>query len=1109
MLRSTWAGLVAVLMSSWLQLGCEEKADTGEPLAQVALAAAGMGGASTGGASGTGGTGATGGSTPDPLPPKACSNHDDCGTNCQRCEAGQCVANAAAAGSDCGFCVNGGTCDASGACVGGTRQPASHVCRASAGSCDVAETCPAPGASDYRCGANAFRDAGVTCGAAPSGACDLQDTCDGSGSCVDRVAASNVKCRDRVVGNACDADDFCDGVAKTCADTFAPAGAACTDGNACTGTAGQADACNGSGSCVPGAAVVCTTTNACLQGATGVCNPTTGACTFAFQPSGHPCDDGVSCTQGDQCNGSGSCLPGTPTASLCPQSACAVAVCDTGTGCRLDAAAASGNLCRPAAGVCDVAEFCNGTQVTCPGDVFVSAGTQCQAPSCSAGVQVNEALCTGLGAACPTTPNVQCSPYACDGLVCGATCADDSDCLADFYCADTNVCEPRVGAGQPCTEDNQCTTSNPHCVDGVCCNAPCAGQCEACSVPGQLGTCSPTTGAPVGDRPACATDGSTCGGTCGGTLRAACVYPSTGVECQAPSCDVSTQRAVAAAACNGAGTCTVPAPVACEPYTCGPTSCRGDCVADAQCAAGNFCNAGLCEPRRGLGSTCETAAQCASGQCVDGVCCGSSCAGQCEACNLPGQAGTCSPVVGAPVGGRGACAGAGPCGGTCDGQNRFTCTYPGAGTACRNATCSGGTATLAASCDGGGNCPAPSTVACADGCDGALCAGATCAVNADCATGEVCRAGQCAPGGGLGTSCGSGAECASGRCVDGVCCESACTGQCEACNVAGSEGTCSPLPAGSAPVGSRPRCTSDGSVCAGACDGVARDRCAYPEGDVCRPGACNASGVATVEATCQGDGTCPTERTQDCGAFGCDAASEQCDGPCAADPTACAGTEFCSAGICVAKRDSGQSCGGDDECTSGHCVDGVCCDTPCDEQCAACNVPGALGTCAAVLGPARGGRAGCAGLGACGAQCDGTNPASCTFPGETTSCGVASCGNGAALAAPTCDGEGSCQTPTATRCDSLTCEGTQCGSGCTTDEQCLGDAECRDGSCVDAVLPDERDGINGRDQGTCGCKVPGGSAPASPWAPLAPLLGLTVLAWRRSPRRAATSERTA
>ena len=43
-------------------------------------------------------------------------------------------------------------------------------------------------------------------------------------------------------------------------------------------------------------------------------------------------------------------------------------------------------------------------------------------------------------------------------------------------------------------------------------------------------------------------------------------------------------------------------------------------------------------------------------------------------------------------------------------------------------------------------------------------------------------------------SCSTGADCPSGFCVDGACCNSDCSGFCQACNVAASVGTCAPIP---------------------------------------------------------------------------------------------------------------------------------------------------------------------------------------------------------------------------------------------------------------------------------------------------------------------------
>ena len=41
--------------------------------------------------------------------------------------------------------------------------------------------------------------------------------------------------------------------------------------------------------------------------------------------------------------------------------------------CPADGKVSSGTVCRSSAGVCDVAEACNGSADTCPGDVFVSS----------------------------------------------------------------------------------------------------------------------------------------------------------------------------------------------------------------------------------------------------------------------------------------------------------------------------------------------------------------------------------------------------------------------------------------------------------------------------------------------------------------------------------------------------------------------------------------------------------------------------------------------------------------------------------------------------------------------------------------------------------------
>ncbi|BDG06948.1 Ig-like domain-containing protein [Anaeromyxobacter paludicola] len=139
------------------------------------------------------------------------------------------------------------------------------------------------------------------------------------------------------------------------------------------------------------------------------------------------------------------------------------------------------------------------------------------------------------------------------------------------------------------------------------------------------------------------------------------------------------------------------------------------------------------------GAACGAASDCASGSCVDGVCCNTACAGQCEACNVAGSAGTCVAVTGAPQNGRPACASDGTaCGGACDGTSRAACTYPSASTACREASCGAGVQTAAATCDGNGSCGTVVTVSCDAYVCGATACLTTCGGDADCSPRYEC-----------------------------------------------------------------------------------------------------------------------------------------------------------------------------------------------------------------------------------------------------------------------------------------------------------------------------------------------------------------------------------
>lgn len=192
---------------------------------------------------------------------------------------------------------------------------------------------------------------------------------------------------------------------------------------------------------------------------------------------------------------------------------------------------AAGTVCRPAAGLCDQAAVCDGTSLTCPPNSPAAPGTPCGVASCTDGVATLAATCDGQGT-CTAPATEVCSPGRCAGTACSLSCASDEECDPAGYCdTATNTCAMDLAQGSPCARTEQCA-SPLVCVDGVCCDAACAEQCEACNLSGLEGTCSPVTGAPVGNRPPCgAGDGVCGGGTCDGSTTTACTYPDDGTVC--------------------------------------------------------------------------------------------------------------------------------------------------------------------------------------------------------------------------------------------------------------------------------------------------------------------------------------------------------------------------------------------------------------------------------------------------------------------------------------------------------------------------------------------------------------------------------------------------
>jgi hypothetical protein len=187
-----------------------------------------------------------------------------------------------------------------------------------------------------------------------------------------------------------------------------------------------------------------------------------------------------------------------------------------------------------------------------------------------------------------------------------------------------------------------------------------------------------------------------------------------------------------------------------------------------------------------------------------------------------------------------------------------------------------------------------------------------------------------------------------------------------------------------------------------------------------------------------------------------------------------------------AGKNNGLACGGGSECTSGKCVEGVCCDNACGSKCSSClaaNTGKLDGQCA----PVKAGQSH-------GADCTASEPTSCGLNGKCdgsgacqkfvagTMCAPEACSDGASTStyAPvrTCDGKGACSASVSTNCGgTYRCAGTKCNVNCGSDSQCAPSAFCSATACMakkadGALCSANGECIQGSCSGRCclGCK---------------------------------------
>ena len=471
-----------------------------------------------------------------------------------------------------------------------------------------------------------------------SNACTINDHCV-AGSCVSDV----LNCDDNSVCTA----DSCDpaNVAHPCTNDSSLLGDTCNDGNDCTTDAcdpvlfcvfppkalGIAcndflsctnnDACDGVGSCIGHS--VCDDGLPCTDDFADEANAC--ACTNAVSFPGTICDDGSVCTAGTTCDG----LGGT-SASCNLANGGTPLNCDDNNPCTDDS--------------CDPVLGCVHTDNTasCSDGDACTVGDVCGGGTCNSGpaaVCNDGNVCNGLETCSPATGCVAGTPLSCnDNNACNGveTCSPATGCVAGtpLTCNDNNACNgvetcsPATGcvAGTPlvCNNNNACDgveTCNPAtgCVAGT---ALVCNDSNACTTD----SCNPATGCVFTNNTAACDDGNACtsGDACGGgsCQAGAPVVCNDSNVCTTDTCNPAVGCVFTnnTNACNDGNACT-------QSDTCANGACVGS--NPVTCTASNSCHSvGVCAPATGI---CSNPTKPTGSACDDG----NACTGN-DACNATG-----------------------------------------------------------------------------------------------------------------------------------------------------------------------------------------------------------------------------------------------------------------------------------------------------------------------------------------------------------------------------------------------------------------------------------------------------------------------------------------
>lgn len=263
---------------------------------------------------------------------------------------------------------------------------------------------------------------GAPCGDGPS-ECSSQDTCNAQGECATNHSAPGTLCGFMQNAAQCDAADTCNG-SGDCVLRVARDGDPCDDGLFCT----QGDQCQG-GQCVPGAARNCGANQTCVEAIDQCrCNGCliAGSCLApgTINPA-NPCQicDPIQNPVGFVGNTGASC--GT-TANQCS----AQDTCNAQGQCQPNHSPLGTPCGSPALGQCDVADTCDGNGM-CVARVAAENSPCEDGQFCSVGDRCQAGQCVAGGAR-------DCGPSGtCDEAVNGCRLPNGSACETDAECSNS------------------------------------------------------------------------------------------------------------------------------------------------------------------------------------------------------------------------------------------------------------------------------------------------------------------------------------------------------------------------------------------------------------------------------------------------------------------------------------------------------------------------------------------------------------------------------------------------------------------------------------------------------------------------------------------------